>query len=234
MVRTYGQYCPIARGSEVIAERWTPIIIRNMLNGCRTFNEIAGGAPGLSRALLTRRLRELERAGVIVIERKPGGHGSFYELTGAGRDLSGVVYALGSWADRWTDITHEHADPDYVLWSWCKLYLREELLPAGRVVVRFDLPRGKRRVNHWLLVERQKGELCRTDPGFDVDVVVVVSDPLVFSRWHAGYLAWSTALRSGGITVSGPRELCRTLPTWNAGPEIISERRAKSQRSAAR
>jgi hypothetical protein len=79
-------------------------------------------------------------------------------------------------------VTHEHADPDYVLWSWCKLYLRKELLPPARVVVRFDLPRGKRRVNHWLLVERQKGELCRTDPGFGDDVVVVVSDPLVSSR----------------------------------------------------
>jgi DNA-binding HxlR family transcriptional regulator len=233
-MRTYGQYCPVARGSEVVAERWTPIIVRNMLNGCRTFNEIAGGAPGLSRALLTRRLHELERAGVIVIHPKPNGHGSLYELTPAGRDLSGVVNSLGSWAERWTDITNDHAEPDYVLWSWCKLYMRDDLLPNERVIVRFDLPRGKRRVNHWLLVDQHQAELCRTDPGFGDDVVVTVSEPLVFARWHTGLMAWSTALRSGGITVSGRRDLCRALPTWNGGPEVISERRDKAQSSSRR
>ena len=230
LVREYGQYCPIARGSEVLAERWTPIILRNMLNGCRTFNEISGGAPGLSRALLTRRLRELDRAGVITIRPKVTGHGSLYELTPAGRDLSGVLSALGAWAERWTDITHEHAEPDYVLWSWCKLYLRDDLLPGGRVVVRFDLPRAKRRINHWLLIEQRQAELCRTDPGFGDDVVVFVSDPLVFAQWHTGLVTWHTALRSGGIAVSGRRDLCRALPTWNAGPQAISERRAKAQR----
>src|SRR5215213_3202585 len=80
-MRTYGQFCPIARGSEILAERWTPIILRNLLLGCWTFNEIAAGAPGLSRALLARRLRELERAGVLEIRAKPNGRGSVYEPT---------------------------------------------------------------------------------------------------------------------------------------------------------
>jgi DNA-binding HxlR family transcriptional regulator len=75
-MRTYGQYCPIARTSELLAERWTIIILRNVLVGCRTFNEIADGAPGLSRGLLSKRLRELERAGIIQIRPKPDGHGS--------------------------------------------------------------------------------------------------------------------------------------------------------------
>jgi DNA-binding HxlR family transcriptional regulator len=91
-MRTYGQFCPIARGSEILAERWTPIILRNLLLGCRTFNELAAGAPGLSRALLARRLRELERAGVIEIRPKPGGRGSVYEPTPAGKDLTGVCW----------------------------------------------------------------------------------------------------------------------------------------------
>jgi hypothetical protein len=142
---------------------------------------------------------------------------------GAGRDLSGVVYALGSWADRWTDITHEHADPvtccgrgasSTYAKSYCRLgeSLSDSIFREG---------------SHASITGR-------IDPGFDVDVDVVVSDPLVFSRWHAGYVTWSKALRSGGVTVSGTRELCRTLPTWNAGPEIISERRAKAQKSATR
>lgn len=225
-MRNYGQYCPIARGSEVVAERWTPIILRNLLAGCRTFNEIAAGAPGLSRALLTRRLRELERAGVLVIRPKPDGHGSLYEPTPAGRDLATVLRALGGWAEKWTELTSEHADPDYVLWSWCRNYMRHDLLPEERVVVRFEFHQGKRRINHWLLIEKHDAEVCRSDPGFGDDVEVVVTDPLPFARWHMGLVSWSAALRSGGIKVTGRRELCRALPTWNGGPQIMSDRRA--------
>ena len=227
LARTYGQYCPIARGSEVVAERWTPIVLRNLLLGCHTFNEIAGGAPGLSRALLTRRLHELERAGVIDIRPKPGGHGSLYEPTPAGRDLSDVLNALGGWAEKWTELTNEHAEPDYVLWAWCRTYLRRDLLPDRRVVVRFEFHQGGRRVKHWLLIERRDGEVCRINPGFGDDVVVVVTDSLMFARWHLGLVGWTTALRSGGIQVSGPRDLCRALPTWNGGPEAATKRRAK-------
>ena len=89
-MRTYGQYCPIARAAELLAERWSIIILRNILVGCKTFNEIADGAPGLSRGLLSRRLRELERAGVLEIRPKPDGHGSIYAPTQAGRELSEV------------------------------------------------------------------------------------------------------------------------------------------------
>ena len=233
-MRTYGQYCPIARGSEVVAERWTPIILRNVLAGCNTFNEIAAGAPGLSRALLTRRLRELERAGVLHVQPKPDGHGSLYEPTPAGIDLAAVLHALGGWAERWTDITSEHAQPDYVLWSWCRNYMQADLLPEQRVLIRFEFHEAKRHINHWLLVEKPDVEVCRIDPGFGDDVVVVVADPLPFARWHAGFISWASALRSGGITVSGNRELRRALPTWNAGPQIMKDRRAKLTDASAR
>jgi DNA-binding HxlR family transcriptional regulator len=114
-MRDYGQFCPIARGSEVLAERWTPIILRNVLLGCRTFNEIAAGAPGLSRALLSRRLRELQRTGVIEVRPKPEGRGYLYEPTRAGRELWTVLGAIGDWAERWTEVGTEHADPESVL-----------------------------------------------------------------------------------------------------------------------
>ena len=233
-MRTYGQYCPIARGSEVVAERWTPIILRNVLAGCNTFNEIATGAPGLSRALLTRRLRELERAGVLQIRPKPDGHGSLYEPTPAGRDLASVLHAIGGWAERWTDITSEHAAPDYVLWSWCRNYMRHDVLPDERVLIRFEFHERKRRTNHWLLIEESDAEVCRTDPGFGDDVVVVVTDPLPFARWHTGFISWATALRSGGITVTGRRDLCRALPSWNEGPQVMKDRRARLAEASAR
>jgi DNA-binding HxlR family transcriptional regulator len=101
-MRSYGQYCPIARASELLAERWSIIILRNIvILGCRTFNEIADGAPGLSRGLLSKRLRELERAGVIEIRRKPDSHGSIYAPTEAGRELTHVMRALQQWGSKW-------------------------------------------------------------------------------------------------------------------------------------
>jgi DNA-binding HxlR family transcriptional regulator len=225
-VRNYGQFCPIARGSEILAERWTPIILRNILLGCRTFNEIAVGAPGLSRALLARRLRELEHAGVIEIRPKPDGHGSLYEPTPAGRDLEGVLHAIGGWAERWTELNGEHADPDVVLWSWCQSFVRRDLLPERRVVVRFEFRRGGRRVNLWQLIEGREVEVCRFDPGFGDDLVVRIADPVMFAHWHLGRVRWGAALRAGGIEVSGPPDLRRALPTWNAGPEEHARRRA--------
>jgi DNA-binding HxlR family transcriptional regulator len=216
---------PDRSGSEILAERWTPIIVRNVLLGCRTFNEIAAGAPGLSRALLTRRLRELERAGVLEIRPKPGGHGSLYEPTPAGQELLPVLIALGGWAERWTQVTAEHADPGVVLWSWCQEFLRRDLLPDRRVVVRFDTRSGGRRTTGWMLIERGQAEICRVDPGFGDDLVVTITDPLTFARWHLGLVGWAAALRSGHIQVTGPRALCRALPTWNAGPETNARRR---------
>ena len=230
-MRNYGQFCPIARGSEILAERWTPIILRNILQGCRTFNEIAAGAPGLSRALLTRRLRELEHAGVIQIRPKPDGHGSLYEPTPAGRDLLPVLLALGRWAERWTQLTTKHADPEMVLWSWCQEFLRRDLLPDRRVVVRFDFSFGSRKTRGWLLLEGREGELCRVDPGFGDDLVVTITDPLTFTHWHTGRLGWAAALRSGGIQVSGPRALSRALPTWNAGPDTNARRRTELEQT---
>jgi DNA-binding HxlR family transcriptional regulator len=97
-VRTYGQFCPIARSSELLAERWTPIIVRNLLNGCRTFSEIRQGAPGIPTALLAKRLDGLEQAGIVGRRAKDGGRGASYELTEMGRALQPVVNALGQWA----------------------------------------------------------------------------------------------------------------------------------------
>jgi len=181
-MKTYGQFCPIARASEILAERWTPIILRNLFLGCTTFNEIAAGAPLLSRALLTKRLRELERAGVIEISPKSDGHGCVYEPTQAGWELETVLHAMGGWADKWMDVTFEHSDPDVVLWSWCQTFLQRDKLPDGQVVVRFNFERGGRRVRLWLLVQHKDVEICRRHPGFEEDLIVTIVDPQMFAQ----------------------------------------------------
>ena len=230
-MRTYGQFCPIARASELLAERWTPIILRNLLLGCTTFTELAAGAPGLSRALLSKRLREFERAGVIDIRPKPDGHGSRYELTAAGRDLWTVLNAMGGWGQKWLDVTPAHADPDSILWSWSTTFLRRDSLPDGRVSVRFEFPGQETwRQRCWLLVEDGELEVCATDPGFDEDLIVVVAEPITFARWHLGLVGWAEALRSGHIKVTGRQDLARALPTWNGGPDMHIHMRREAKR----
>lgn len=219
-MRSYQQYCPVARGAEVFAERWIPIIMRNILYGCETFNSIADGAPGLSRSLLTKRLRELERAGVIEIRRKDDGHGSLYLPTEAGRALGPVLSALGMWGEMWMEVRPIHTEPGVVLWSWCQVYLNRDLLPERRVVVRFDFEYQGKPDTAWLLVENGGADLCATDPGYGDDVVVEIRDPMAFAKWHLGHIEWSNAIRSGGINVTGPSDLRRALPTWNTRPYV--------------
>lgn len=219
-MRSYLQFCPIARTSEIMGERWTLIIVRNLLLGCRTFNEIAAGAPGISRTLLSGRLRELERAGIIRIEAKDDGRGSAYELTEAGRELGGVLQAIAAWGVRWLDLTPPQANPGVVLWAWCTSQLERDRLPDGRVLVRFeftDRPADQRR--YWLLVENRDAEVCYRNPGFEEDLRVDVSDSTTFANWHLGRVEWGQALRSRAVRVTGPRRLARSLPTWNRRPD---------------
>jgi len=234
-MRSYQQYCPVARGAEVFAERWTPVIMRNILYGCETFNSIADGSPGLSRSLLTKRLRELERAGVIEIRPKEDGHGSLYLPTEAGRALEPVLNALGVWGEMWMEVRPIHTEPGVILWSWCQVYLDRNLLPDTRVVVRFDFEYNSRPDTAWLLIENRDAELCATDPGYGDDLIVEISDTMAFARWHLGHIEWADAIRSGGITVRGRTDLRRALPTWNTRPRLgrrIAEAKEDPQRTA--
>jgi DNA-binding HxlR family transcriptional regulator len=214
LVRTYGQYCPIARGAEIFAERWTPVIIRNLYLGCRSFSEIHEGAPGLSRTLLSQRLKQLERLGIVRSSAKTHGRGRLYELTGAGQELFRVCASLGEWGARWLEIAPEHLDPFVALWSMCNV-LRRDRLPDRRIVVRFDFTGPQPPERYWLLIEHADTEICKEYPGFDEDLYVT-AEAESFVKWHAGQLTWAEATRTGGIQLHGPASLVRAFPTWNA------------------
>jgi DNA-binding HxlR family transcriptional regulator len=204
-VRTYGQYCPIARATEILAMRWTPIIVRNLLLGCETFGELMDGAPGISRSLLSKRLALLEQYGVL--ERRAGPR---YVLTDAGRELESVVHALGTWGARWLEAAPEHFDAHTVLWSLCRLADPDDI-PARRLVIRFDLRDGtKRRI--WVVLCPPDSEVCVKPPGYDEDLVVTTSSEWL-AKWHMGRISLGQAMHAGLMSVQGPGELVHALST---------------------
>jgi DNA-binding HxlR family transcriptional regulator len=214
LMRTYGQYCPIARGAEIFAERWTPLIIRNLHLGCGSFSEILAGAPGLSRTLLAQRLKQLERFGLVESAPKTGGRGQHYELTSAGHELFSVCQSLGEWGARWLEIAPENLDPFVALWSMCNA-LRRDRLPDRRVVIRFDFTGRPHRERYWLIIELGETELCKKYSGLDEDLYIT-AEAEAFVKWHAGQLSWAQATREGRIRVDGSPVLVRAFPTWNA------------------
>lgn len=222
-MKSYRQYCPIARASEILAERWTPLIIRNLMFGAETFTSLARGVPAMSRSMLIKRLSELERAGIIDKRPKPDGNGHRYTLTPAGNDLATVITELGVWGERWIEVTTEHSDPGFALWAWSQVQLDRTALPDERTVVAFvfpDEPPGNR--YYWLLVEHGDAELCYSDPG-DEPAATVTAESLPFVQWHRGELSWGAALRTGSISVTGRRPIARALPTWNLHRPVLAE-----------
>jgi DNA-binding HxlR family transcriptional regulator len=210
-VRDYGQFCPIARSSELLAERWTPIIVRNLLNGCRTFNEIRQGAPGISTALLAQRLVALERYGVLVRVVKPQGRGATYRLTEMGQALRPVCDALGQWGARWLEIEPRHLDPAYILWATLKL-VDVDQIPDGTTTVRFQL-NDHLASNYWMLLRRPHPELCTRSSGY-VEDLVCRTDSQTLVDLHLRRTTYTAALRSGRLTLEGPPSLARKFRTW--------------------
>ena len=226
-MRTYGQYCPIARGAEIFAERWTPLIIRNLHLGCETFGEILEGAPGLSRTLLAQRLKQLERLGIVESAPKAQGRGHRYQLTSSGHDLFKVCETLGEWGARWLEIAPENLDPFVALWSMCNA-LRRDRLPDQRVVIRLDFTGFRPHERYWLLLEHGEAEICKTYPGLDEDLYIT-ADAEAFVKWHAGQLSWAEATRDSRIQLDGPVMARTGLPDLER-PQHVRPHQARRRR----
>jgi DNA-binding HxlR family transcriptional regulator len=209
-MRGYGQYCPIALAAEVFAERWTPIIIRNLHLGCGHFNEILDGAPGLPRSVLSQRLRSLERAGVL--RRDQAGRSTTYALSPSGRELAEVCLELGAWGARWRSARPEDQDPYLALWTLSRM-IRAETLPRPRIVVVFQLTGRPPPHRFWLVLAAAGNEVCAHPPGFAEDGQVT-TDTASLIRWYAGEISLATAQRAGGMSVSAPPWLVRLLAAW--------------------
>jgi DNA-binding HxlR family transcriptional regulator len=228
----YGAYCPVSLSTEVLADRWTPLVVRELLLGNTRFNDIARGLPGISRTLLTQRLRHLERRGVVELWPSPTGRGSEYHLTPAGKDLFPVVEAMASWAIEWLydELRPEDVAPTQLMW-WMHRRIDVDALPPGRVVVEFEHT-GPTRQTIWLVLDRGQPSVCVTHPGMDVDVVVSMATPTL-SRVFNGFDSWPDAVRSGAIEVAGPPTLVKALPRWFAWSPFREATLARTARAEA-
>lgn len=199
----YGQYCPISRSAELLGDRWTIHIVRDLLTGTSRFNELIRGNPGLSRALLSRRLRQLQIAGIVEQE----GDGT-YRLTEAGRDLEPLVFGMATWGARWMfgEPAAEELDPDLLLW-WLHRQIDSADLPGPRFTVYVPLSDHPKR--YWIVVEDDVS-LCLADPGFDVDVTVR-ADRAALYQTYLGQCSLAEARRDGSVAVDGSQAAVRAF-----------------------
>lgn len=212
-MRDYGQYCPVALGSEVLADRWTPLILREMVLGNTRFNDIERCLPGISRTLLSQRLRHLERRGVLVRRPAASGRGSEYHLTDAGRDLEPVLMAMGEWAVRWlyAEPTPPEVDPVTLTW-WMHRRIDTERLPDRRVVVEFDYQGGDA-IHIWLVLDRGEPSVCFKHPGFESDLIVVTTS-VAMMRVFSGIVSLRQAVDDRSVDIQGPPSLVRGFGRW--------------------
>lgn len=208
----YGQFCPVAKAMELLDERWTMLVIREMLLGSCHFNELRRGVPKMSPALLSKRLKTLVRAGVV--ERVDRDGRTAYLLTDRGRELAEVVDALGRWGVRWIgELGDADLDPHLLMWD-IRRTVAVDAWPPARTTLAFRLsgvpPHSMR---WWLVVDDGAADLCDVDPGFEV-TATVHSDLRTLTRLWRGDLTWQRTLSEGSVQISAPTEVRRAVPDW--------------------
>lgn len=211
----YGQFCPVAQAAEIVAERWTPLLLRELLCGSRRFNDLRKGVPLMSPSLLSQRLKELEWAGIV--ERKPAeqGKGNEYFLTEAGEELRPVVEHLGMWGLRWAHqkVRREDLDPGLLMWD-VRRRIQTGGLPGDRTVIEFFLsgvPGSKS--TWWLVIKQEDVDLCLKFPGYEIDLYVESHIRTMTDVW-LGVFDLNEAVRMGKIKLDGSQEMVRSFPDW--------------------
>jgi DNA-binding HxlR family transcriptional regulator len=231
MGASYRQFCPVAKAMELLDERWTLLVIRELAAGSERFNELRRGLPRMSPTLLSKRLHQLVRAGLI--EKVGAGADVRYLLTPAGLELRPIIESLGAWGVRWIgELGDADLDPKLLLWDM-RRNVDHSATPPGRTVVQFsfrDVPSGVR--NWWLVISDGEADVCDADPGHPVTVLVVSRLRTMVEIWR-GDRTWAAALRAGDIEFRGAGDVTRAVPRWFTLSGFAGVARAAEPLSAA-
>ncbi len=210
----YGQFCPVAMAAEILCSRWTVLVLRELLCGSTRFNELRRGVPRMSPALLSKRLKELEKAGVVLAT--PNAKGVVeYRLSPAGEELRPIVLGFGFWGQRWVEsqLSLKNLDPSLLMWDM-RRNLNPNPMPPRRCTIQFQYPElPENRRNWWMVVEGQEVDLCSADPGFEVDLTVVGSLRSMTAVWM-GLAGLRQEIEAGRLELHGDRQLARTVQEW--------------------
>ncbi len=224
----YKQFCPVAMASEVLGTRWTILVIRELLCGSHHFNDLRRGLPHISPALLSKRLRELEELGVVSRQRDPENGNPFYRLTDAGEELHPVVMAIGCWGQRWLEaqLSMKNLDPSLLMWDM-RRNLDPDPLPSRKVTIQIlyhDVTPGQ--AKWWLVIDKAGADgivdLCRKDPGHDVDLYVA-SDLRSMTAIWMGLMTVAEAIDSGKLQLTGALQLKASMQSWLGLSTFASE-----------
>ena len=211
----YGQYCPTARAVEILGDRWTLLIVRDLLLGAQHFNALERGLPGIPRALLAERLRRLQQVGVIERLGESGGRRSRYRLTPAGWELVPVIDSLTRWGAKWAfeEPEPEELNPVLLLW-WMRDRVNPERLPGRRVVVEFIF-RETRPSRFWLVLDPNDVSVCLKHPGFEIDMLIQAELAALYEVW-LGRLTFARVIREERVEIDATPALIRAFPKWFA------------------
>jgi DNA-binding HxlR family transcriptional regulator len=223
----YGQFCPLSKATEILGERWTFLIIRELLMGGHRFNELQRGLGGISPALLAARLKTFEGQGLVVRRKINGQRGYEYYPTAACEELRPVLVALGEWGLCWARHTLTDADFDAEL---LMLYLERSVdpsqLPGRETVIQFKFVDMTEQRDWWLLVREGKVEVCITGPGRDVDVFFITTVRTMADVWM-GDRTYRDAILSGELTIEGELAITRRISSWLRPSIFADSRRAQ-------
>jgi len=210
----YGQFCPVAKATELIGERWTILIIRELVLGTHRFSDFQRALSRISPALLTKRLNNLEKAGVIVKKTQQGRRGYQYFLTPAGRQLSPIIEHLATWGMRWArgQLTDSELDIEFLMWE-IQRRLDTGALPDGETVLCFIFEELTQFKSWWIVINGDDVDLCTKNPGKDVDLYISSTVRTMVEIWE-GEIGLKTAQRKNLLKTNGNRQLVKTLTDW--------------------
>jgi DNA-binding HxlR family transcriptional regulator len=214
MPQGFGQFCPIALASEVLTQRWTLLILRELTVGSTRFNEIRRGVPRMSASLLKSRLDALERAGIVAMRKVKDSDVFDYCLTDAGKELKPVLMGIGEWGQRWArDIGPDDLDPGWLVWNMHRR-MDTAAMPGGRTVIQIEFTDAPRQNRHfWLVHEDGHVEVCLKRPGFGVDLSVRTTVRVMAEVWR-GIRLLRREIAAGSVSLEGPPKLRRAFPSW--------------------